>query len=92
MYSPWPIRYVAPLLARIAGYPEYFDHPFERQVLHPHDRDAYRATLRRLLTGGTDAEQAYRVQAADGSIRWVRYGLQVMRDASGRPTPAPTAA
>src|SRR4051812_6259516 len=55
----WQFRYVSPLLARIAGRPaDYFDHPFKwAEVVHPHDREAYRATLRRLLTGqATDVE------------------------------------
>ena len=59
VFAGWQFRYVAPLLARIAGrQPEHFDHPFKwADVVHPHDRDAYRAALRRLLTDGTDVEQ-----------------------------------
>jgi two-component system, cell cycle sensor histidine kinase and response regulator CckA len=85
----WQFRYVSPLLARIAGRPfEYFDHPFKwSEVIHPSDRETYRTSLRRLLTGtGTDTEQQYRVMAMDGSIRWVRDRLQVVRDASARPS------
>jgi PAS domain S-box-containing protein len=85
----WQFRYVSPLLARLAGRPaEYFDHPFKwAEVVHPSDREAYRLGLRRLLTGpAEDAEMVYRVTALDGAVRWVRDRLQVIRDASGRPT------
>jgi two-component system, cell cycle sensor histidine kinase and response regulator CckA len=84
----WQFRYVSPLLGRIAGRPsEYFDHPFKwSEVVHPTDRESYRSGLRRLLAGtASDTEQQYRVMAADGSVRWVRDRLQVVRDASGRP-------
>ncbi|MCE9561242.1 MAG: PAS domain S-box protein [Planctomycetes bacterium] len=85
----WQFRYVSPLLARLAGRPaDYFDHPFKwAEVIHPVERDSYRNGLRRLLTGSTaDAEAQYRVVAADGTVRWIRDRLQVVRDASGRPT------
>ena len=52
----WQFRYVSPLLAKLAGRPtDYFDHPLRwAEAVHPHDREAYRAALRGLLTG-TDA-------------------------------------
>ncbi|HEV3438843.1 MAG TPA: PAS domain S-box protein, partial [Gemmata sp.] len=87
----WQFRYISPLLARIAGRPfEFFDQqpsPFKwSEVVHPSDRETYRSWLRRLLTGtASDAEQQYRILAPDGSVRWVRDRLQVVRDASGRP-------
>jgi two-component system cell cycle sensor histidine kinase/response regulator CckA len=84
----WQFRYVSPLLARLAGRPaEFFDHPFKwAEVVHPTDRDAYRLDLRKLLTGSAaDLELVYRVVSADGSVRWVRDRLQVVRDAAGRP-------
>ena len=88
VFAGWQFRYVSPLLARIAGRPAgHFDHPFKwAEAVHPLDREAYRAAQRRLLTGGTEVEQLYRVPAADGAVRWVRERLQVVRDASGRPT------
>jgi len=87
LFAGWQFRYVSPLLAQIAGRAANFlDHPFKwAEAVHPLDREAYRAALRRLLTHGPNPEQLYRVQAADGSVRWVRDRLQVVRDASGRP-------
>jgi PAS domain S-box-containing protein len=87
VFAGWQFRYVAPLLARIAGRgPEFFDHPFKwAEVIHPLDRDAYRAALRKLIVGGTEIEQVYRVQAPDGAQRAVRDRLHVVRDAGGRP-------
>lgn len=87
VFSGWQFRYVSPLLARIAGRPaEFFDHPFKwADVIHPAEREAYRVALRRLLLGGDDIEQLYRVRAPDRSVRWVRDRLQVVRDESGRP-------
>ena len=87
VFAGWQFRYVSPLLAHVAKRPAaYLDHPFKwAEVVHPLDRDAYRAALRRVLTDGTEAEQLYRVQAADGSVRWVRDRLQTARDAAGRP-------
>ncbi len=84
----WQFRYVSPLMARIAGRPsDYFDHPFKwSEVILSADRESYRSGLRKLLTGSaSDAEQQYRVLSTDGTIRWVRDRLQVVRDASGRP-------
>ncbi len=88
VFAGWQFRYVSPLLARIAGRPtEFFDHPFKwAEAVHPLDREAYRTAQRRLLTGGTEVEQLYRVQATDNTVRWVRERLQVVRDVSGRPT------
>ena len=87
VFAGWQFRYVAPLMARIAGRPpEFFDHPFKwAEVVHPTDREAYRAALRWLLTGGEDVEQLYRVQQPNGGTRWVRDRLQLVRDASVRP-------
>ncbi len=85
----WQFRYVSPLLGRLAGRPaDYFDHPFKwDEVVHPLDREGYRAGLRKLLTGtAADTEMLYRIIAADGAVRWVRDRLQVVRDSSGRPT------
>ena len=85
----WQFRYVSPLLARLAGRSaDYFDHPFKwAEVVHPADREEYRLRLRRLLTGPeSDVEREYRVTTPDGTVRWVRDRLQVMRDGSGRPT------
>ncbi|MCI0702872.1 MAG: PAS domain S-box protein [Planctomycetia bacterium] len=88
VFAGWQFRYVSPLLARLAGRAaDYFDHPFKwAEVVHPLDRETYRAAVRRLLIAGTDLEQLYRVQATDGAVRWVRDRLQVVRDQSGRPT------
>jgi two-component system cell cycle sensor histidine kinase/response regulator CckA len=86
--SGWNFCYVSSQLAKIAGrQSEYFDHPFKwAEVVHPSDRENYRNVLRRLLTGSAaDTEQQYRVMAFDGSVRWVRDRLQVVRDSSGRP-------
>ncbi|HUR53926.1 MAG TPA: PAS domain S-box protein, partial [Gemmataceae bacterium] len=84
----WHFRYLSPLLARIAGRPaDFFDHPFRwSEVVHPQDRERYRADLRALLCGReTEAEWVYRVQAVGGAVRWVRERLQVVRDPSARP-------
>jgi PAS domain S-box-containing protein len=88
VFAGWQFRYVSPLLARIVNRPaDYFDHPFEwAEVVHPLYADSYRAALRRLLTGGTESEQLYRVQPVGGGVRWVRDQLRLVRDANGRPT------
>ena len=88
VFAGWQFRYVSPLLGHIAGRPaDHFDHPFKwAEVIHPLDRETYRAAVRRLLTDGDTVEQLYRVQPAGGGVRWVRDRLQVMRDATGRPT------
>ena len=87
VFIGWQFRYVSPLLARLAGRPaEFFDHPFKwAEVIHTLDREGYRASLRRLLTGGPEVDQEYRVRTADGAIRWVRDRLQVVRDSANRP-------
>jgi PAS domain S-box-containing protein len=85
----WQFRYVSPLLAKLAGRPaDYFDHPLKwAEAVHPHDREAYRAALRKLLTGSdTEAEQVYRVRTPEGETRWVRDRLHMVRDQSGWPT------
>ena len=88
VFAGWQFRYVSPLLlGRIAGRAaDPFDHPFKwAEVIHPAEREAYRAALRRLLTEGEGVEQVYRVQAADGGVRWVRDRLRAVRDPAGRP-------
>jgi PAS domain S-box-containing protein len=87
VFVGWQFRYVSPLLGGIAGRPpEFFVHPFKwAEVVNLRDRDAYLGALRRLLTGGTEVEQVYRVQVPDGSTRWVRDRLRVLRDGTGRP-------
>jgi PAS domain S-box-containing protein len=86
-FAGWQFRYASPLLAAVAGRPaEFLAHPFKwAEAVHPLDRDAYQTALRRLLTGGTEVEQVYRVQPPDGPCRWVRDRLRVVRDGSGRP-------
>ena len=88
VFAGWQFRYVSPLLARIAGRPAtFFDHPFKwAEVIHPQERDIYRTALRRLLTSGEEFELLYRVEALHGEVRWVRDRLQVVYDASNRPT------
>ncbi|MFM8275367.1 MAG: PAS domain S-box protein [Gemmata sp.] len=83
----WQFRCVSPLLAHIVGRPpEYLDHPFKwAEVVHPADRDGYRAALRRTLTLREGFDQVYRVQTAGGAVRWVRDRLQALTDSSGRP-------
>ena len=86
--SGWQFRYVSPNLSALAGRsPEFLDHPFKwAEVLHPGDRDRYRAAIRKLLTGtDSEIEQLYRVPTTEGTLRWVRDRLQVIRDKSGRP-------
>ena len=88
MSSGWQFRYVSPLLSALAGRPpEFLDHPFKwAEVIHPNDRERYRATVRKLLTGSdTEVEHLYRVPTFEGTIRWVRDRLQVIRDKTGRP-------
>jgi PAS domain S-box-containing protein len=84
----WQFRYVSDHLARIAGRgPGAFESPFQwADVVHPADRDAYRAAVRGLLAGAEEAaEQAYRVVRPGGEVRWARDRLRVVRDAAGRP-------
>jgi two-component system, cell cycle sensor histidine kinase and response regulator CckA len=86
VFSGWQFRYVSPLMARLAGRAaDQLDHPFRwAELVHPADRDAYRAALRKLVVEGTELEQSYRLQATEGT-RWVTERLQVVRDASARP-------
>ncbi|HEY1187829.1 MAG TPA: PAS domain S-box protein [Gemmata sp.] len=88
VFSGWQFRYVSPLVARIAGRPiEFFEHPFKwAEAVHPGDREGHRGTVRRALTAGETVEHLYRVQQPDGAVRWVQDRLQVVRDATGRPT------
>jgi len=86
--SGWQFRYVSPLLSALAGRPpEFLDHPLRwSDVIHPADRERYRHSLRRLLTGTeTEVEQMYRVPTAEGHVRWVRDRLMAIRDKNGRP-------
>jgi two-component system, cell cycle sensor histidine kinase and response regulator CckA len=86
VFSGWQFRYVSPLMAKLAGRAaDQLDHPFRwAELVHPTDRDAYRAALRKLVVEGTELEQSYRIQAVEGT-RWVTERLQVVRDASARP-------
>jgi PAS domain S-box-containing protein len=68
--------YVSPVIQKISGYPAntFLEQP-ERwlEMIHPDDREAVRAELRRFIAGSQPAlELEYRLQRADGSIRYVR--------------------
>ncbi|HEX4613441.1 MAG TPA: PAS domain S-box protein, partial [Urbifossiella sp.] len=85
----WQFRYVSDLLAAIAGRPAaVLDTPVRWvEVVHPADREEYKAGVRRFLTGPADAvEQVYRVARPGGGVRWVRDRLRVVRDPAGQPT------
>jgi PAS domain S-box-containing protein len=43
---------------------------FLRRV-HPDDRERLNAAIRKALQSGTDATEEYRIQRADGSLRWL---------------------
>lgn len=84
----WQFRYVSPLLSTLAGRPlDLFDQPFRWiEVIHPGDRERYRNAVRKLLLGSdSEVEQLYRVPTAQGTNRWIRDRLQVVRDKAGRP-------
>jgi PAS domain S-box-containing protein len=55
------------------------------KLLHPDDRDAYRATRAHDLSEESVEPVEYRIVRPDGEIRWVRDHRGVVRDASGTP-------
>jgi PAS domain S-box-containing protein len=54
-------------------------------VVHPDDRDAYRARLAEGMKRRDPTTNEYRVVHGDGSIRWVAVKGRVVRDEMGRP-------
>lgn len=74
-------------LTKALGYsPEEFvgDPRFWADRIHPDDRERVFAELRRLFEGGT-YEHEYRFLHKDGTYRWMRDALEVIRDADGQP-------
>ncbi|MFO7170316.1 MAG: PAS domain-containing protein, partial [Chloroflexota bacterium] len=64
---------------------QFYESPglwFER--VHPEDRDALFSHLRALLSDGRRTIE-YRFRHADGTDRWLRSGMSLIRDASGEP-------
>ncbi len=58
------------------------------EIVHPEDRDAVRAEIRRLMNdnaafGTPPLETAYRIVARDGSVKYVRDRFRFINDAAG---------
>lgn len=59
------------------------------RAIHPDDRDAVAASLRRAVESGDRFEADYRVVQPDGSVRWVVARSRVVRDDAGRASSLP---
>jgi PAS domain S-box-containing protein len=59
------------------------------ESIHPEDRPAVIAALKRSVDSGDDYEADYRIVDADGSVRWVTARGRAVLDAGGRPVSMP---
>ena len=57
--------------------------------IHPHDRDKTSVLIQEAIKSGNEYRAEYRLQAADGSVRWVLAQGKAQFDAAGRATNFP---
>ena len=79
--------YVSPNTREVLGYPaEDFlsDERFWSDRIHPDDAPEAHARMRQAMSTGTSVYE-YRFRLPDGTYRWMRDELMLMRDASGTP-------
>ncbi len=86
----WPVEYVSPNVQDVLGYsPEQLMNgttPYDSLVV-PSDLERIAAELRQHSeTDRETFEQEYRIQRADGQIRWVYDFTRILRDAKGHIT------
>ena len=82
----WIYRYLSPVVESLAGRPAaHFLTDLNRwqEVVHPEDRPAWQASLRRLRSG-QPSQVEYRVVWPDGSVRWLRESVRVARRPDGQ--------
>ncbi|HXE57869.1 MAG TPA: PAS domain S-box protein, partial [Gemmatimonadales bacterium] len=82
----FPATYTSPNVVEVFGYtPEEFERPgFFLERVHPDDRSRMQSELRRLFATGETAHE-YRFRLPDGSYRWTRSDLRLVRDEEGAP-------
>ena len=80
-------RLLSPRSAEIFGVPtdELLDREAWQAVIHPDDRERLNATFQAALQGRAAYRAEFRVQAKDGTERWVSSQAIVHRDRSGAP-------
>jgi PAS domain S-box-containing protein len=80
-------RLLSPRSAEIFGVPtdELLDRQAWQAVIHPDDRERLNATFQAALQGRAAYRAEFRVQAKDGTERWVSSQAIVHRDRSGAP-------
>jgi diguanylate cyclase (GGDEF)-like protein/PAS domain S-box-containing protein len=80
------LRYISPQLERIMGFPPeaWLELRWVR-YLHPDDRDAVLAEIRRTFRAEVPFDMEYRMVAADGRTVWLWDREAIVRDAAGKP-------
>ena len=81
------VRWVNERMAEVLGYPAEAwrsDPDLWRRLLHPDDREAVLAGLRRAITEARDHTLDYRLLAADGRQVWLHHMGHVAVDRAGR--------
>jgi PAS domain S-box-containing protein len=81
----WTYRYLSPVVENLTGRPASFflsDMGRWQEVVHPDDRPAWLAALRR-LRGAQAGQVEYRVVRPDGQVRWLRESVRVSRKPDG---------
>ncbi len=79
--------YVSPACRKVFGYePEDMLGHEPAETVHPDDRDAVYARLRRLAAGEVEQERVVnRIRHKGGHLVWVEAGFSLVRDAENRP-------
>lgn len=80
--------FVSERAERVLGYPNsrWLEPGFWPSVIHPEDKHWAVDFCVECTKEGRDHAFEYRMVAADGSVRWFRDVVYVLRDAGGRPT------
>jgi PAS domain S-box-containing protein len=83
----WQYRYFSPVVERLTGRPpDYFQAGPTRweSIVHPEDRPAWAAALRR-YQGGQSGQEEYRLVWPDSAVRWVREAVTAGRRGDSGP-------
>ena len=81
--------YVSPRVEAVFGYPasDWIDNPeFFPSILHPDDRDSVLNFCATETSAVLDHSMTYRMQAADGSVNWVRDIVYLVKNEAGSVT------
>lgn len=85
--SEWTMQYISQDIEEITGFPasDFLENEVRsyESVIHPEDREDVRDTISQALIEGETFETEYRIDRADGEVRWVLERGRGLRNEEG---------